>query len=94
MSDLLECMRVETRERDDDSKVSRFPYDSERVDNAAVDCCKVSCANWLRESSCCIKSCVLLNAAVTSLEALRINLSCDSSFCPLFRPGPRVLFPS
>ncbi len=59
-----------------------------------MDCCRVSCANWLFESSCCIKSCVLLSATVTSVEALSINSSCDSSFCPRLRPEPVALFPS
>lgn len=36
----------------------------------------VSCANWLRESSACIRWCVRLNAVVTSCEAFLTISSC------------------
>lgn len=54
----------------------------------------VSCANWLLLSSLCINWCVLLNAAVTSLEALTSSSSCESFSCPRRRPFPPVVLPS
>lgn len=38
VSDFCECKRLETRLREEDKRVFKLLYDSESVDNAAVDC--------------------------------------------------------
>lgn len=42
VSDFCECTRLETREREEESRVSRLLYDSEREEIAAVDCSETS----------------------------------------------------
>ena len=52
--------------------VKTVSFQLERVRNIP----NVSCANWLRESSACIRWCVRLNAVVTSREAFLTISSC------------------
>lgn len=42
VSDFCECIKLDTREREDESKVSRFVYDSESVAKSFVEFSKVS----------------------------------------------------
>ena len=54
MSDFWERRSEPTSERDEDSNWPTLEYESDKEVRAAVDCCRVSWANWLRESSACI----------------------------------------
>ena len=65
--------------------MSNVEYVSDSCANAAVESFRVSCANCERESSAAIISCVRRSASVTSLLALTVFSSFESSGCGLWR---------